>query len=196
MTTDTHDVRTEIRTAAQILIEVADPEEGNIFVLGASTSEILGESIGSAGNEDVAAAVFDTVYEVTSGRGLYLAVQCCEHLNRCLVIPRSAVRAFSLTRVTVIPTATAGGAVASRAMDKMDDVALVDGAQGHLGMDIGDTFIGMHLRPVVVPVRLHMKSVGRAHLTLARTRPPLVGGYRAQYPEDPHGKNVRYPESC
>ncbi|MFO8060544.1 MAG: TIGR01440 family protein [Bacillota bacterium] len=185
------EVRDEVRAAADLLIEVADPEEGDIFVLGASTSEIQGKNIGSAGDEGVAAAVFDIVYEVTRRRKLHLAVQCCEHLNRCLVVPLEAVRQFNLARVTVIPTAGAGGAVASRAMECMRDVAVVERVQGHLGMDIGDTFIGMHLRPVVVPVRMRTDSVGRAHLTMARTRPPLVGGYRAQYPPDPHGKKVR-----
>ncbi len=192
---NTDDVRAQVRDAAELLIEVADPEEGDIFVLGASTSEIQGKNIGSAGNEAVAAAVFDTIYEITSERGLHLAVQCCEHLNRSLVVPRETVREFNLTRVTVIPTATAGGAVAARAMESMEDVALVDGIAGHLGMDIGDTFIGMHLRPVVVPVRIEARSVGGAHLTMARTRPVLVGGYRAQYPADPHDKKVRYRRS-
>ena len=187
-------IRNDVKQAAEMLIEVAEPARGEIMVLGASTSEIQGENIGSSGNDDIARAVFDTVYEVASASGVHVAVQCCEHLNRVLVVESELVREYDLSPVTVIPNPAAGGAVAYRAFEAFPDPAVVHDIRGHLGMDIGDTFIGMHLRPVAVPVRIHTRSIGHAHLTMARTRPPLVGGARAKYPEDRYGKRVRYPD--
>lgn len=191
---DVDEISAQVRQAAEMLLEVAEPDPGEILVLGVSTSEIQGQNIGSASSEQLAAAVFEPIFAVAEEDGLYLAVQCCEHLNRCLVVAREAVRRYRLTPVSVIPTVRAGGAVSTLATQRLQSPVAVEGIQGHMGMDIGDTFIGMHLRPVVVPVRIHRKSIGEAHLTMARNRPPLIGGARAKYPEDAHGKRVRYPD--
>lgn len=191
---DVDEIRAQVCQAAEMLLEVADPDAGEILVLGVSTSEIQGKNIGSASSERVATAVFEPIFALTEDNGLYLAVQCCEHLNRCLVVTEEAVWRYRLPPVTVIPSAGAGGAVSTLAMQRMENPVTVQSIQGHMGMDIGDTFIGMHLRPVVVPVRIHRRSIGDAHLTMARNRPPLIGGSRAQYPEDAHGKRVRYPD--
>lgn len=177
-------VREVITCAARQLIELAQPEQQDIFVLGCSTSEIVGHKIGSASNGDIAAEVVDPLLDITRDAGLYLAVQCCEHLNRVLVVARQACKEYRLTRVVTIPHRGAGGACAERAYRLMDDVVLVESLQGHLGLDIGSTLIGMHLRPVVVPVRLGVDAVGSTHLVAARTRPKLIGGARAKYPED------------
>ncbi|MBQ6913491.1 MAG: TIGR01440 family protein, partial [Acidaminococcaceae bacterium] len=113
--------------------------------------------------------------------GLYLAVQCCEHLNRALVVEEVAMDAFGLTQVTVHPVPEAGGSAASRAYELFDHPVVVETVTADLGMDIGQTLIGMHLKRVAVPVRLQVKTVGEAVLTAARTRPPLIGGERAKY---------------
>lgn len=185
------EIRTQVEAATAALIEISDPDPGSIFVLGASTSEIQGKNIGTAGSERLAKTVLEPVVRLVEDAGLFVAVQCCEHLNRSLVVPPAAVEHYRLRRVTVVPRPQAGGAVAARAMDRLNDCAVVEGVPGQLGMDIGDTFIGMHLVPVAVPVRLEFNSIGGAHLTLARTRPPLVGGRRAEYPDDPHEKARR-----
>jgi uncharacterized protein (TIGR01440 family) len=188
-------VRAEVIQAVTGLLEVARLKPGQILVLGCSTSEVQGKRIGSAGNTDVAAAVLDGVEEALKGTGVRLAVQCCEHLNRCLVVERDTQEKYNLSEVTVLPVPHAGGATAATAMERFRDPAVVESIQAHAGLDIGDTLIGMHLRPVAVPVRLAVRSVGEAHLTLARTRPKLVGGKRAVYAwdeiEEKVGKGVQ-----
>jgi uncharacterized protein (TIGR01440 family) len=174
-------IRTQVVQAVRGLLEVANLKKGQIFVLGCSTSEVQGDRIGSHGNIEVAKAILEGAIEGLCGTGVYLAVQCCEHLNRALVVERFAAEKYNLTEVAVLPVPQAGGAVASTAMKTFDDPIVVESIQAHAGIDIGDTFIGMHLRPVVVPVRIDLKKIGHAHLTLARTRPKLVGGRRAIY---------------
>lgn len=174
-------IKSEVLDAAKGLLEVAKLRPGQILVLGCSTSEVQGKRIGSTGSIDVASAILDGVHEALKGTGVNLAVQCCEHLNRSLVVERAVQEKYNLTEVTVLPVPHAGGATASTALHRFQDPVVVESIQAHAGMDIGDTFIGMHLRPVAVPVRLPQKSVGDAHLTVARTRPKLVGGKRAVY---------------
>lgn len=189
-------IAARVRQAAEMLMQVSEPAPGEILVLGASTSEVQGENIGSATSEELATAILNEVVDVSRENQLYLAVQCCEHLNRALVVERDIFDSYELQRVSVIPTPSAGGGVSAEAYRTLDDPVIVQGIAGHLGIDIGDTFIAMHLRPVVVPVRIHSKNIGRAHLTMARTRPPLIGGERGVYPDDPHGKRVRHPVDC
>ncbi len=174
----------ETRRAVGDLLEAADPRPGGIFLLGISTSELVGENIGSSGDPAMAAAVMDPLVEMLRERRLELAVQCCEHLNRCLVVERSLARREGLVEVSVLPRPWAGGSGASYAFEVAEDPTVVETISADLGMDVGDTFIGMHLRPVVVPVRLGLSRIGCARLTAARTRPALVGGARAEYPED------------
>lgn len=188
------EIKSQVKEAVKGLLEVARLKPGQILVLGCSTSEIQGKRIGSYGNTEVAAAVLDGVEEALSGTGVRLAVQCCEHLNRALVVERETCEKYNLTEVTVLPVPNAGGATAATALRRFKDPCVVESIQAHAGIDIGDTFIGMHLRPVAVPVRLPIKSIGYAHLTLARTRPKLIGGKRAVYAwdevEERFGKGV------
>jgi uncharacterized protein (TIGR01440 family) len=177
-------VKEEVVQATKGLLEAAKLRPGQIMVLGCSTSEIQGKRIGSTGSTDVAAAILDGVHEGLKGSGVYLAVQCCEHLNRCLVVERDVQEKYNLTEVTVLPVPHAGGATASTALRRFSDPVVVESIQAHAGIDIGDTLIGMHLRPVAVPVRIGQDTVGNAHLTVARTRPKLVGGVRAVYAWD------------
>jgi uncharacterized protein (TIGR01440 family) len=163
------------------LLEAAHLRPGQILVLGCSTSEVQGSRIGSAGSGDIANAILDGVDEALEGTGIYLAVQCCEHLNRALVVKREAMEKYNLTEVSVIPVPHAGGATAATALLRLKDPVVVESIQAHAGIDIGDTFIGMHLRPVAVPVRIPNLVVGEAHVTMARTRPKLIGGNRAVY---------------
>lgn len=181
---DLAQVKEEAVEAVRGLLEAAKLRPGQILVLGCSTSEIQGKRIGSTGSTDVAAAVLDGIQEGLRGTGVHLAVQCCEHLNRCLVVEREVQEKYNLTEVTVLPVPHAGGAAAATALRRFSDPVVVESIQAHAGIDIGDTLIGMHLTPVAVPVRLARKKVGEAHLTAARTRPKLVGGNRAVYAWD------------
>ncbi len=170
-----------VAAAAEELIETARPKPGRIFVLGCSTSEVLGSKIGTARSPETAEAIIKALLAVTKTHRLYLAVQCCEHLNRALVVEEGAMERFGLTQVTVHPVPEAGGSAASKAYELFERPAVVESVTADLGMDIGQTLIGMHLKRVAVPVRLQVKTVGEAILTAARTRPPLIGGERAKY---------------
>lgn len=153
-----------------------------ILVLGCSTSEVLGQVIGQGSSLEVAEALLPPLLKWVRQNGLFLAVQGCEHINRALVVEEACIEHYRLDSVTVLPALHAGGAMTVKAWENFDSPVMVEQIQGHAGIDIGDTFIGMHLKPVVVPVRLPIKSVGHAHLTMARTRPRLIGGKRAEYP--------------
>ena len=171
----------QAKEAAEELIEIAAPKPGQVFVVGCSTSEVLGNYIGTAGSLEVAHAIFDSLHEVTEKYGLYLAVQCCEHLNRSLVTEAAAAEKYGWEEVAVRPVASAGGSLGEVAYASFKQPVVVEKISAHLGLDIGQTLIGMHLKRVVVPVRLKQKNIGAAILTAARTRPPYVGGDRAVY---------------
>lgn len=169
---------------SQVLQDFATKVEltaGQILVVGCSTSEVLGQRIGTGSSPDVAKVLFGPLEQFASARGLFLAVQCCEHLNRALVVSRTCQERYNLTEVSAVPQPKAGGSMATIAFVRTPEARLVENIQGHAGLDIGDTFIGMHLRPVAIPVRLCLPSIGSAHLTAARTRPRLIGGERAVY---------------
>ncbi|MDF2671241.1 MAG: hypothetical protein K0R67_3547 [Paenibacillus sp.] len=164
------------------LIQAGGIRAGQIVVIGTSTSEVLGRHIGTAGTEDVAEAIFRGVDNVRAEVGFQPAYQCCEHLNRALVIERELLHAQPvLEEVTVIPVRKAGGSMATYAYRHLAQACLVESIQAHAGIDIGDTFIGMHLRRVAVPVRPSIRTIGQAHVTMAYTRPKLIGGVRAVY---------------
>ncbi len=171
----------ETETAAEELIAAAMPKPGQVFVVGCSTSEVIGNKIGTAGSLEVAQAIFKGLQKVTSRHGLYLAVQCCEHLNRSLVTETEAAEKYGWEEVAVRPVAHAGGSLAQAAYESFKQPIVVEKISAHLGLDIGQTLVGMHLRRVAVPVRLSQKEIGSAVLTSARTRPPYVGGERAVY---------------
>lgn len=154
-----------------------------ILVLGCSTSEVIGKAIGKGSSSDVADILLPPLLERVRKMGIYLAVQGCEHINRALVVEEECVEHYNLEAVSVIPGLRAGGAMSVKAWHSFEHPAMVETIRGHAGIDIGDTFIGMHLRPVAVPIRLPVKEIGHAHLTMARTRPRLIGGPRACYPD-------------
>lgn len=173
----------ELTEAAQELISISKAKPGQIFVVGCSTSEVLGNKIGTGGSSEAAVAMFKALKEVTDEHGLCLAVQCCEHLNRALVVEASTMERYNLEEVTVRPMPHAGGAMGTAAYENFSEPVVVEKITAHLGLDIGQTLIGMHLKRVAVPVRLQHKCIGEAVLTAARVRPPLIGGERAKYPE-------------
>ena len=161
--------------------EEAKLKKGEILVVGCSTSEVVGGKIGKASSMDVAKEFIDVFMDFARVHEIYLAFQCCEHLNRAIVTIRECMEKYFLEEVTVVPKMHAGGSMATIAYKKLEDPVVVEAIQGHAGVDIGDTFIGMHIKAVAVPVRVSVKAIGAAHLTLARRRPKLIGGERAQY---------------
>ncbi|HHY34646.1 MAG TPA: TIGR01440 family protein [Firmicutes bacterium] len=178
------EVKRQTKEATTSLLHVARLKPGQILVLGCSTSEVLGHRIGSASNVGIAQAILEGIEEALKGTGIHLAVQCCEHLNRALVVEEETAEKYGLTEVTVLPVPHAGGATAATALRRFKHPVVVEAIQAHAGIDIGDTLIGMHLRPVAVPVRSEVKRIGQANLVMARTRPKLIGGKRAVYAWD------------
>lgn len=154
---------------------------GQLVVVGCSTSEVVGEKIGTAGTSDVAEMIFRQLHRFAEDTGVALAFQCCEHLNRALVIEGAEAIKRGLDEVSVVPVRSAGGAMATYAFEKFSDAVVVEFLKADAGIDIGQTFIGMHLKHVAVPIRVTQKKVGHAHVTLAKTRPKLIGGSRAVY---------------
>ncbi|KKK37958.1 hypothetical protein WQ57_10745 [Mesobacillus campisalis] len=152
-----------------------------LLVVGCSTSEVIGEKIGTAGSEEVAALIFRQLGKLLEETGVQLAFQCCEHLNRALVVERQTAEGRNLEEVSVIPVRKAGGAMATYAYNHMEDPVVVEFVKADAGIDIGSTLIGMHLKHVAVPVRVAQKNLGQAYVTLAMTRPKLIGGTRAVY---------------
>lgn len=158
---------------------ILKPED--LFVIGCSTSEVSGEHIGTSGSEQVAKFIFTELQKLKKDQEIELAFQCCEHLNRALVVERSTMKKLGLEEVSVIPQPDAGGSMASYVFKHLKDPVVVETIQAHAGIDIGETMIGMHLKKVVVPLRFEQKKIGHARITGARTRPKLVGGERAKY---------------
>ena len=185
--TDSVQMMTQIRSeAASVLgelLEVAGLRRGDILVIGCSTSEVVGGMIGKNSSSDAATAIWDAVAPVLAEKGIFLAAQCCEHLNRALVVERACAEKYGLCEVCVRPQPHAGGSWATKVYDSMNDPVMVESIAAHAGIDIGLTLIGMHLRPVAVPVRTTQRTVGFAAVTTARTRPKLIGGARAVYPD-------------
>jgi uncharacterized protein (TIGR01440 family) len=152
-----------------------------IVVIGCSTSEVIGQKIGTAGTTEVAEMLFNELRKLQEETGVQLAFQCCEHLNRALVVEKKTAVENKLEIVSVIPVRSAGGAMAEYAYHHLQEPVVVEFIKADAGIDIGDTLIGMHLKHVAVPVRTSLKQVGHAHVTLAKTRPKLIGGARAVY---------------
>ncbi len=176
-------VKNDAEKAVSSLIEVSKLNKGDIFIIGCSSSEVLGEKIGTNSSLDVANALFDGIYPVLNKNGIYMAVQCCEHLNRAVIIEKEAAKKLNLEEVNVIPQAKAGGSFATVTFEKLDAVA-VEKISADAGIDIGLTMIGMHLKSVAVPVRLESKKIGNAPIVCARTRPKFIGGSRTVYDEN------------
>lgn len=174
-------VRAQARTAAAGLLDEAGLRPGDLFVVGCSSSEVLGGRIGKASSEAAAEAVFGGIYPVLRERGVYLAAQCCEHLNRALIIEGACAEKYGYEPVCVVPKPKAGGSFAAAAWAAFERPTAVERIRAHAGLDIGGTLIGMHLREVAVPVRLSLDRIGQAVLLCARTRPKYIGGSRAAY---------------
>ncbi len=175
------DIEGEARRAAEELVELAGLKAGDIFVVGCSTSEVTGKLIGHASVLPVAKAVFDGIYPVLRDKGIYIAAQCCEHLNRAIITSRECAEKYSLEPVCVRPQPKAGGSFATVTYDTLENPVALEGIRAHAGIDIGGTLIGMHLRAVAVPVRLSVSKIGEAPIICARTRPKYIGGERAKY---------------
>lgn len=176
------EIENAVREAALELLSLAALEEGDIFVVGCSTSEIAGARIGTASAPQLAGAVIQGVLPLLRERGIYLAAQCCEHLNRALILEKEAARLWRLPPVCVVPKPKAGGSFATAAWGAFSSPVAVEEIRcAKAGMDIGDTLIGMHFAPVAVPVRTAVRKVGEANLVCARSRPKLIGGERARY---------------
>ncbi len=166
------------------LLEAAHMEPGQILVVGCSSSEIDSFKIGSHSSSEIGQAVYLAFYKELKARGIYLAAQCCEHLNRALILEKEAADKYGYEPVNVVPQLKAGGSFAAAAWRILEHPAAVEHIKAHAGIDIGDTLIGMHLRDVAVPVRTHTKEIGSAHVVCARTRPKFIGGIRAGYDEE------------
>ncbi len=178
---DADTVYGEAYAAAKEIIEIGRLEEGDILVIGCSTSEVCGARIGSESRPEVAASVFAGIYNACNEKKVYLAAQCCEHLNRAIILEKRAARERGLEIVNVVPHPKAGGSFATMAYEHFETPAAVEHIKAEAGLDIGDTLIGMHLKDVAVPVRLSVKKIGAAHLVAARTRAKYIGGERAHY---------------
>ncbi len=175
------EIKEQTREIVTELLETARMEPEQILVVGCSSSEIASYRIGSHSSEEIGQAVFEVIYEETSARGIYLAAQCCEHLNRALILESAAAKLYGYEPVNVVPQLKAGGSFATAAYKGFEHPVAVEHIRAHAGIDIGDTFIGMHLRSVAVPVRTARKEIGGAHVTCARTRLKFIGGSRACY---------------
>ncbi len=175
-------IKEQCINATKELLEVAKLQKGDILVVGCSTSEVVGSKIGTNSDPDTAGEIFEGIYSVTKPLGIYLAIQCCEHLNRAIITEREAVPFAE--KVNVVPQKKAGGSLATVAYSKFDCPVVLEEIKADAGMDIGNTLIGMHLKKVAVPVRLSINKIGEANLVCARVRPKFIGGERAIYNKD------------
>lgn len=181
MTSDLIHIEKQLQTILSDFSSQVTFKKDQVLVIGCSTSEVMGERIGTSGTLEVASLIYDNLHSFADKHRVHLAFQCCEHLNRALVVDRKVAEDRGWEEVAVIPVRKAGGAMATYAYEHLADPVLVEFIKADLGIDIGDTFIGMHLKHVVVPVRASLNQIGSAHVTLAKTRPKLIGGARAVY---------------
>lgn len=171
----------QLEEILQELFLAAHLEQGDVLVIGCSSSEVAGNMIGTYSSEEIGERLFHAAYAFCEKRGIYLACQCCEHLNRSLIVDKACMKEYRLTRVNAVPQLKAGGAFAAAAYRGMKEPVTVERIEARAGIDIGDTLIGMHLAAVAVPVRTSRKSIGQAHVVCARTRAKYVGGGRTAY---------------
>ncbi len=174
-------IKADVQALLQDLLQAFPINDQHLLVFGVSTSEVLGSHIGSNGSQEVARAIYEGIIEIKDIYGFHLAFQGCEHINRALVVEKETAEKFLSDIVTVIPHRNAGGAMATYAFYQMKEPVVVEFIKADAGIDIGDTFIGMHVKHVAVPVRPSIKKIGEAHVTMVKTRPKLIGGERAQY---------------
>ena len=182
---DVNTLKTEIEStiekAVAALCEAGRLSAGDMIVLGCSTSEVAGGRIGKASVPELGPVIAGAMIAACKARGLCPAFQCCEHLNRAVVMEKSALRARNLTQAAAIPQPKAGGSVPAAAWALLDAPALAIAVQAEAVIDIGDTLVGMHIRPVAVPLRIEERKIGEANLVMAFSRLPYIGGARAVY---------------
>ncbi|MEE0945653.1 MAG: TIGR01440 family protein [Acutalibacteraceae bacterium] len=169
-------------SAAKEIIEKGKLNKGDILVVGCSTSETLGQKIGTDSSPEAAQYIFDGIYEAAKESGVFVAAQCCEHLNRALIVEREAVGNCDI--VNAVPKAKAGGSFATAAYSAFKEPVAVEEIKAQAGLDIGFTMIGMHIKKVAVPVRLENNKIGNATVLAARSRPKFIGGIRANYDDN------------
>lgn len=174
-------IKIQVEKAVQQVINARPLAEGSIFVIGCSSSEIAGGVIGHASNEEIGKTVFEAASRVCEKNKVFLACQCCEHLNRALVVQKECAEKYNYEQVSVVPWLKGGGSFATAAYHGFTNPVVVEQIKASAGLDIGSTLIGMHLKAVAVPLRLDEKFIGNAYVTAAFTRPKLIGGERARY---------------
>lgn len=175
------DIEVQVCSVITEVLKEHPLEKESILVIGCSSSEISGGTIGKASSEDIGKAVFSSANKILKKNGIYLACQCCEHLNRALVIEEECLKRYGLTKVSVVPWVKAGGSFATAAYNGFSKPVVVEEIKADLGIDIGDTLIGMHLKAVAVPFRISSSFIGKARVVCAYSRPKLIGGERAHY---------------
>ncbi len=175
-------IRKDAYLAAKEIIEIGKLKKGQILVIGCSTSEVIGDTIGTNSSPETAKNIFDGIYEAANEAGVFVAAQCCEHLNRAIIIEANAIPNGEF--VNVVPQPKAGGSFATAAYNTFKNPVALEEIKADAGLDIGSTLIGMHLKRVAVPVRLKNNKIGNALVTAARVRPKFIGGERAHYNED------------
>ncbi len=176
-----NNIYSQAYSAASELIEKSGIGSGDVVVIGCSTSEVIGKKIGTSGTLDVAQEIFNGLYAAFSEKGIHIAAQCCEHLNRAIIIEKEKAGMLGLEQVCVVPHPRAGGSFATAAWQTMKNPVAVEEIKADAGIDIGTTLIGMHLKRVAVPLRLENNTIGEAKLSAAKTRPRYIGGERAKY---------------
>ncbi len=176
------EIKDQAALAAAEIIKEARLEKGDVLVIGCSTSEVMGSRIGTDSNEEAARVMFSAIRAEAKKAGVWIAAQCCEHLNRALIVEEKCRKQYGLVRVNAVPQKHAGGSFAMAAYESFEKAVAVENMRcARAGLDIGDTFIGMHMEEVCVPVRLSIRNIGEAHLSACRVRPKFVGGERAVY---------------
>lgn len=176
--------RADAARVVKEFLEQAKLKKGDLVVIGCSTSEIAAHGIGSYSNADLGEAVFLAMYEAFQKEGIEVAAQCCEHLNRALILEHAVAEKYGYEEVNVVPQPKAGGSFSTAAWKNMEHPVAVEQIRAKGGIDIGDTLIGMHLKAVAVPVRIEHPTIGNAHIVCARTRAKYIGGERAHYLEN------------
>ncbi len=174
----------QAQQAVRDVLAAAKLKKGDIFIVGCSSSTVKGASFGAASSMEIAQAIFDGIYPILQEQGIYLAAQCCEHLNRAVILEREATVKQGREEVNVVPQPKAGGSFATITYRTLKDPVAVEHIRADAGLDVGGVLIGMHLREVAVPLTLSIRAIGEAHLTAARTRAKFIGGERAVYNDD------------
>lgn len=178
---DLNELKNQSNKVLQELILKAKLNSRDIVVIGCSTSEVIGKEIGTCSNIDVAQSLFDGFINIINENGLFLAAQCCEHLNRAIVVEKEVAEKLNVNVVNVVPVIKAGGAFSTVCWNNLKSPVAVEKIEADCGIDIGGTLIGMHIKPVVIPVRTSINNIGYANIICARRRPKFIGGERAQY---------------